>query len=112
MVERNEISYRFVDEHMTLAQCMQHIACALRGDVTVMAKLTDHEISSLIANALHRSGPDGNPERLSLRAAYARAAIVINAIHGAGAIVTREEQRFGRVDRAPDAGPVEANEAG
>jgi len=77
-----------------------------------MARLTDHELSSLIANALHRSGPDGNPERLSLRAAYARAAIVINAILGSGAVVIREEQRFSRADWTPDAGSVETNEAG
>ena len=68
-----------------------------------MARLTDHELASLIANALHRSGPDGNPERLSLRAAYARAAIIINAIHGAGAIVTREERPAGQDPDAVDA---------
>jgi len=77
-----------------------------------MARLTDQELSSLIANALHRSGPAGNPERSSLTTAYARAAFIINAIHGAGGIVIREERRFGRMQDAGEADAPEAEQGG
>jgi len=77
-----------------------------------MAKLEDHELASLVANALHRSGPEGNPERMSVSAAYARAAFVINAIHGAGAIVIREERRFRGLWDTLDADAAEMEESG
>ncbi len=79
-----------------------------------MARLTDHELASLIANALHRTGPEGNPERASLGAAYARATAVINAIHGAGAVVIREErfQRAWEVLASAEADAAEAEESG
>lgn len=77
-----------------------------------MARLTDQELSSLIANALHRSGPAGDPERSSLTTAYARAAFIINAIHGAGAIVVREERRFEGMRDALDSGASEAERGG
>jgi hypothetical protein len=61
-----------------------------------MAKVTDHELLSLIANALHRSGPEGNPERVNVQAAYTRAAAVFSALQGAGLVMMREEPRYPR----------------
>jgi hypothetical protein len=77
-----------------------------------MAKLTEHELLSLTAHALHHSGPDGNPERMNLSAAYTRAAAVVIAMEGAGAIVIREERRFRRPWVTLDADAVDADEAG
>ena len=77
-----------------------------------MAKLTDHEILSLIANALHRSGPEGNPERESINAAYARAAGVMAAINGSGVIVIREDRRYRRPWVGLDTDAEEAEDAG
>lgn len=44
--------------------------------------------------------------------AYARAAFIINAIHGAGAIVVREERRFEGMRDALDFGASEAERGG
>jgi hypothetical protein len=53
---------------------------------------------------------------MSLSAAYARAAFVINAIHGAGAVVIREERRYRQawetLDAGIDADAIEAEESG
>jgi hypothetical protein len=77
-----------------------------------MAKLTDEELLSLVANALHRTGPDENPERASIQAAYTRAAAVVAAITGSGMVVVREERRYRRPWVDLDSDAITAEEAG
>ena len=77
-----------------------------------MSKLTDHEFLSLVAHALHQSGPEGNPERANLNAAYTRAAAIIGAISGAGVLAIREERRYRRPWVELDSDVVEAEDAG
>ncbi len=85
---------------------------SVAGGVPSVAKLIDHELLSLIAHALHRSGPDGNAERTDIKAAYTRAAAVVAVIEGAGAVVIREERRYRRPWVTLDADAVDAEEAG
>jgi hypothetical protein len=57
-----------------------------------MSRITDHELIYLVAEALHASGPVGNAERLSIEAAYGRAAGVIMALRAAGVAGCRERE--------------------
>jgi hypothetical protein len=75
-----------------------------------MIEVRDEELVDLIAAALQRSGPDGNPERVSAEFAAIRAAAVVRALRRASITTIREHARR-RGDHAaatsspPRAGP-------
>ena len=81
-----------------------------------MMQVRDEDLIELIAVALQRSGPDGNPERVSWEFATIRAATVVRALRRANIVTIREHGRR-RGDEpcatgsAPRAGPVNTPES-
>jgi hypothetical protein len=65
-----------------------------------MARVTDEELTQLFADALHRSGPNGNPEKIDLGFARIRAGVLVRTLSEAGLIVIREERK-GRREKGP-----------
>jgi hypothetical protein len=78
------------------------------GWLRSMIEVRDEELVELIAAALQRSGPDGNPERVSAEFAAIRAAAVVRALRRASITTMREHARRRGDQAAATSSPARA----